>query len=305
MPATRRELLFASAAACGTIIANPAFGAAETSFDFVHITDLHIQHELDADKGVHKALKAAMDLKSKPSFALIGGDLVMDASLVPRDTADRLFGMWSESAEGLKIPLHYSIGNHDLFGLKMATKATANIDQFKALWKQRLGLAQTYSHFDHQGWRFVTLDSAGVTPDLTWEGELHEDQIRWLDDLLRATPRTMPLVFLTHYPIFTACSLYINGVDEKPGSSLVVKNCRQFREMIQKHNVKAVLQGHTHIVEEVEYLGVRYITGGAVCGEWWKGPRLGLIPEGFMSYSVRGENLASRYVTYGWKAKVG
>ena len=84
---------------------------------------------------------------------------------------------------------------------------------------------------------------------------------------------------------------------------MVVKNGKTFKEMIQNHNVKAVFQGHTHVVEEVTYLGTRYITGGAVCGDWWKGKRLGVHPEGFVVASVRGENLTWKYVPYGWKAE--
>jgi len=45
---------------------------------------------------------------------------------------------------------------------------------------------------------------------------------------------------------------------------------------------------------------VRYITGGAICGDWWKGKRLGVHPEGFSVVSVSGDDLTWRYVPYGW-----
>jgi hypothetical protein len=84
---------------------------------------------------------------------------------------------------------------------------------------------------------------------------------------------------------------------------MVVGNGRTFKEMIERHNVKAVLQGHTHVVEECIYRGVHYITGGAICGDWWKGPRLGVHPEGFVVATVAGDDLTWRYVPYGWKAR--
>jgi hypothetical protein len=51
-------------------------------------------------------------------------------------------------------------------------------------------------------------------------------------------------------------------------------------------NPKMVLQGHTDIRESVIYNGCQFITSGAVCGRWWKGPREG-HPRGFGVLTVR------------------
>ena len=277
---------------------------AHGSFAFVHITDTHIQAELGAREGVEKAFAAISSLPEKPAFGLVGGDLVMDAALVSRERADTVYGMWRETAERLKLPLHYSIGNHDLYGLKEADAAKASDPEYgKGMWKKRIGIERSYDTFDHQGWRFVTLDSVGITPDASWEGVLDIAQISWLDDLLRKTPTTMPMVFLTHFPIFTAIGQYTVGTTSSMTSGNVVKNGKVFFEMTQKHNVKAVFQGHTHVVEEINYLGTHYITGGAICGDWWKGKRLGVHPEGFVVAKVNGDNLTWRYVAYGWQAR--
>ena len=303
MSLNRRELLVAAAgtAALGALTAAEASAA---SFHFVHITDVHIQPELEAPAGVHKAFQAIKSLPHQPAFGLIGGDLVMDASRVSRDRADSVYALWQEQAHALGMPLHYSMGNHDLYGLgsEAAGKPSTDSPEYgKGLWKKRLGLSSTYSTFDHQGWRFVSLDSAGITPDYNWDGVIDKEQMVWLDNLLRKTPKSMPMVFLTHYPIFTAFVQYWDGPDQ--GSvGLVVKNGKAFREMIQNHNVKAVFQGHSHIVEEIDYLGVKYITGGAICGDWWKGKRMGVHPEGFVTAQVKGDELSWKYVPYGWKA---
>ena len=308
MTLTRRQVI---AAGVGTIagaalLPETLFAAPKPSFSFVHITDAHIQPELGATEGVHKAFAAIRVLRERPAFGLVGGDLVMDAALVPHDRADRVYDLWRKEAEELKLPLHYSIGNHDLFGLNVDGKpATTDPDYGKALWKKRLSLERSYNTFDHHGWRFVTLDSVGITPGYSWEGNLDAGQIQWLDDLLRSTPKTMPMVFLTHFPIFTIVTQYSESTTAPMTSGTIVKNGRTFKEMIEKHNVKAVFQGHTHVVEEVSYLGVRYITGGAVCGNWWKGPRFGVHPEGFAVVTVSGEKLNWRYVPYGWKAQGG
>lgn len=304
-PLSRRELIVGGAALAGSVLLPEAvYAAPKPSFHFVHITDVHIQPELGATEGVKKAFAAIRALPQKPAFALIGGDLVMDAALVSHSRADRVYDLWQQQAADLHLPLHYSIGNHDVYGLKVEGKpATDSPDFGKALWKKRLGLDRSYSTFDHHGWRFVCLDSMGITPEYGWEGNLDTAQITWLDDLLRSTPKTMPMVFLTHFPIFTAVTMYTESTTAATPAGNIVKNGRTFKEMIQNHNVKAVFQGHTHIVEEIDYLGVRYITGGAICGEWWKGKRLGVHPEGFSVVTVSGDNLTWDYVPYGWTAR--
>ncbi len=303
---SRRELITGGALAAGAAllpISESANASAPASFSFVHLTDMHIQPELGATVGVHKAFDAIRALKDKPAFGLVGGDLVMDASMVPRPRADLVYDLWRKEAEHLNLPLHYSVGNHDIYGLNVDGKpATTDPDYGKGLWKKRTGVDRTYSTFDHAGWRFIILDSAGITPDYRWEGNLDAEQLTWLDNLLRNTPTKMPIAVLTHYPICTAITQYIVGTTAAPTPGDIVKNGKVFREMIQKHNVKAVFQGHTHIVEEINYLGVRYITGGAICGNWWKGPRLGVHPEGFVVVHVSGNDFTWNYVPYGWRA---
>ena len=72
---TRRELLLGGLTLGAGAIAGemPTFAAPVTAdFTFVHITDMHIQPELGAEKGVHKAFAAVKALPRKPAFALVG-----------------------------------------------------------------------------------------------------------------------------------------------------------------------------------------------------------------------------------------
>jgi hypothetical protein len=72
-------------------------------------------------------------------------------------------------------------------------------------------------------------------------------------------------------------------------------------KLFEGHNVLAVLQGHTHVNERVDWHGVPYITSGAVCGNWWHGTRLG-TPEGFTVVTVADGKLSTRYETTGFKS---
>jgi hypothetical protein len=71
--------------------------------------------------------------------------------------------------------------------------------------------------------------------------------------------------------------------------------------LFQSHNILAVLQGHLHINELVNYKNCRYACCGAVCGNWWHGPRLD-FPEGFTVVSLREGKISWRYETYGFKS---
>ena len=305
---TRRSLMtMGTAGAIGlTLAEDRAEAFQKPSFSFVHITDTHIQPELGATQGVEKAFKAIRTLKEKIEFGLVGGDLVMDAAFVSRQRADDVFDLWSRASENMEFPLHYSVGNHDVFNLNVTGKPDSqSADYGKGLWKKRLKLESSYGAFDHQGWRFVQLDSVGITPAGSYEGFIDDEQIKWLTTLLATTPKSMPMVFLTHFPIFTAFMFYTTGTTAALPPSLVVKNGKTFFDLIQGHNVKAVFQGHTHVLEEIDYLGVKYVTGGAICGDWWKGYRLGVHPEGFIIATVKGDELTWRYHDYGWTAVKG
>ena len=45
-----------------------------------------------------------------------------------------------------------------------------------------------------------------------------------------------------------------------------------------------------------------FITGGSVCGQWWRGPWQG-TPEGFGVMTLRSERVDWDYHTYGWQAR--
>ena len=305
-PLSRRAVLRGGfvLAAGAALLPDDAQAAKPASFSFVHVTDTHIQPELGAKRGVHKALGAIKALKQKPSFMLMGGDIVMDAAKVERKRADLVYDLWQEEAAQMNMPVHYSIGNHDLFAIADAPKSdNTNPDVGKGMWKRRLKQEATYHTFDYQGWRFIVLDSVGVTPDGSWEGTLDQAQLIWVDNVLRKTGPKMPVVVLTHFPIMTLFGQYTGGTTEALSPGLIVKNGKAFKEIIQPFNVKAVFQGHTHVVEDCAYLNTHYITGGAVCGDWWKGKRLGVHPEGFCQATVSGEDLTWKYIPYGWDAQ--
>ena len=287
---TRRALITAFGA--GSSIANAA--ASKARFDFVHFTDTHLQPELGAVEGTRQCFEHINRLK--PAFSIAGGDLVMDADLKPKARARELYRLYMEVHKRLAMPVHAVIGNHDVVGMQASSGSTVEDPDFGKGWfEERFG--RRYRSFDHQGWHFVLLDSVMVA-NRGFTGGIDLEQLEWLKrDLAALAPRA-PIIAVTHIPLVSA-ALQIVPDPWKTADTYLIGNSVEVLEAFQPYNLKAVLQGHTHIRETVVHLGVQFLTSGAVCANWWKGPRLG-HPEGFAVLRVRGESVEWTYQTYGW-----
>jgi len=267
------------------------------SFDFVFFTDTHIQPELAAAKGCDMCFRKIASLK--PEFAIHGGDHVFDALAVDASRAKRLYNLYKQTEGLLQMPLYQTIGNHDAFGLLTKSGASPGDPGYgKKLYEERMG--KTYYSFAHKGYLFVVLDSIQPTDDRRWEARVDEPQLEWLSEELRKAGPATPVVVVVHVPLVSAFSSYA----EKPSGpskypTVTVGNASDVMLLFEGHNVITVLQGHLHINELVSYKNTQYITNGAVCGNWWHGPRLG-VPEGFTVVSLRNGTLTTRYETYGF-----
>jgi 3',5'-cyclic AMP phosphodiesterase CpdA len=301
---SRRSVL----AAAGSVAILPAFGAGESasrrgSFRLVHATDLHIQPELGAADGVSLCVKKILELSPRPDFVITGGDHVMDVLEAPQARADLQFALLAERLKPLEMPIYHCVGNHDVFGWSPHSPVTANDPEYgKALFQEKIREGKTYYSFDHKNWHFIVLDSIGIQNG-AWMGAVDDDQLQWLKDDLSNLPPTTPVVVQIHMPILTAIVQETESATGAANIQTVTSNGKQVYDLLKTRNVKLVLQGHTHIVESIDYLGVRFYTGGAVCGDWWKGWRLGVHPEGFNVLDFNGEDVKIQYVPYGWKAR--
>lgn len=276
-----------------------ALAAPSDSFRFVHFTDTHIQPEMKAADGCRMCFGAIS--AERPDFALCGGDLVFDSNETPRPRAVELFDLYGETVKRLEMPVHSAPGNHDVVGLSAKSGIAATDPMYgKKTFEDRIG--RRYSSFDHKGWHFILLDSIGTPPGGGYIGRIDDEQMTWLRADLEKTGTKKPIVMMTHIPVLSSV-LQIVPDQWKVPSTYLVTNSTQLLALLAAYNVKAVLQGHTHIRETVIYNGCQYITSGAVCGNWWKGARLG-HPEGFGVLTVRGQEIAWEYRTYGFQAQV-
>jgi 3',5'-cyclic-AMP phosphodiesterase len=307
MSLNRREFLGATAGAAATLalggqstLAVLNVASAPESFDFVFFTDTHIQPELNAPQGCAMCFQKIAGIKCE--FAIMGGDHVFDATAVDGRRAKEVFDLYQKTEQSLQMKLHQAIGNHDLRGISTASGLSPNDPQYgKKMYEDRVG-SKTYYSFDHKGYHFIVLDSVQPTSDRMWEARIDEPQLAWLaDDLKKIGPRA-PVIGVTHVPLVTAFASYAAEVQAaEKYNTLTVANSAQVLDMLGNYNVISVLQGHTHVNEFVNYKNVDFITSGAVCGNWWRGVRMG-TPEGFTVVSLRDGKISTRYETYGFKS---
>lgn len=282
------------------------------SFKFVHLTDIHIEPELEAAKGFARCLDAAQSAKSAPDFIVTGGDLVFDALEVSPQRAKELFNLYKKVvADHTSLPVHPTIGNHDVFGWARKNGVTpATLEYGKAMVKDLLGLKETYYEFDHKGWRFFVLDN--IQPDESgqiYRGALDRTQVDWLAERLKRTDAKTPIAICEHIPLMSVIPFAFPGTyhDGKweMSNSLICGDTVERLKLYRDYNVRLCLSGHIHQLDRIEYRGITFICDGAVCGNWWKGPRDG-VKEGFGHLELWPDGRVEHvYRDYGWHAVAG
>ena len=271
------------------------------NFRMAFLTDIHVQPELKADLGLKQAISKVNQLK--PDFVITGGDLIMDALGQSEDRSIQLYDMYIDISKDFQMPVYNTIGNHEVFGLYTKSGIDPQHAKYgKQMYKERLGEGKTYYSFDKFGWHFIIIDGIGYTDDRHYKGEVDDAQLNWLkEDLAKVDPET-PIMMSTHIPFVSVMAQISKGGTAKLSDGLVITNSREVLDLFEGHKLKLVLQGHLHIVEEIVFKDTHFITGGAVCGAWWKGDNAG-FPEGFVMVDVnKDETFTWTYETFGWQA---
>lgn len=267
-------------------------------FSFVFMTDIHITEKLNAEQGLLKAIDRIN--KMAPDFVLTGGDNIMDALAQPYDSSIALYNLYKKTVANLQMPIYHSMGNHEIFGLYETSGVAPNHKYYgKKLYENEL--AKPYYSFDYKNWHFIILDGIAFTEDRHYFGKIDDTQIEWLkNDLEKAGNK--PVAISTHIPLLSVGSQIMKGPTVGMEESTIITNAKEIIEILEQHNVKLVLQGHLHFLEDINYNGIHYITGGAISSNWWKGPRYGM-EEGFLKIDVAGEEFDWEYVDFGWEVE--
>lgn len=273
-----------------------------------HMTDMHVQPERGAQQGFEKALEAVQ--RKSPDMIMIGGDMVMDVLGADMARAKTQFDIFTSVVKAnTSIPVHYALGNHDVWGWNNISTYEKDTYFGKQYAQERIELAKPYYSFIQAGWKFIVLDSTHRKPAGNgYTARLDEQQFEWLTSELKSTPKTMPVLVLSHIPLFCACA-FLDGDNEKsgewqvPGAWMHV-DFRRIKDLFLKHpNVKVSISGHIHLVDKVEYLGVSYFCNGAVSGGWWGGKYQEFSNGYGLVELFEDGSFTNEYIEYDWTPK--
>jgi predicted phosphodiesterase len=261
------------------------------SFTFAFFTDVHIEPEMDAPQGT----QLAMDVinASDAEFAICGGDHVFDALGADKARILEQYALYVQTEKQLRMPVRHVLGNHDVAGLK-TSMSSHDVLYGKALFEQTFN-TPTYYSFVHKGVNFIVLDSIQIK-GRDWHPEIDANQIAWLERDLEYNA-AVPSIVISHVPLATSIGSYAAGSNSSVYDP--VSNADEVIPILEKYCVIALLQGHTHIVENVRHHGIEFLTGGAVCGNWWRGAQFG-DREGVMFVTVDNGSITTSYAPTGF-----
>ncbi len=273
---------------------------------FAHLTDVHLEPELNAPAGLASCLHHLQNQEDQPSFIMSGGDSVFDALKQPKDRVEVQWKLWQDIfRRDNSLPIEYCIGNHDCWGFGQKEDPLYG----KNYAMEKMHLSMPYRSFDKAGWHFVVLDSIQPKQDASWYTcKLDDAQFDWLQKDLAATPSSTTVIIVSHAPIISAAAVVVdNKMKGEPDgyvlglNSMHTDSARIIEVFDQYPNIKLCVSGHIHLFEQIKYNGITYISNGAVSGNWWKGKRY-QTDNGYAMINLYNDgSFDNEYIPYGWK----
>jgi 3',5'-cyclic AMP phosphodiesterase CpdA len=249
----------------------------------LHISDMHVQAALNADKGFAAALVHAAKHVPDIDWVLNTGDCVYQGMNVDHATTARNWALWRDVMKAhCPWPAEHVVGNHDIYGWGLRGDGVKpdGPDYGKKWALRELGLTAASRVFDRAGWRFVVLDTVQQRDD-SFACRASDEDFAWFVDALKSVPAGVPVCVVTHAPILSvAAGLYMGGPEKPDGLYtpffLQCTDAVRLSDAIaDSGKVKLCLTGHTHMVDQVNYKGTTYISHGAISGNKWLGKTRG------------------------------
>ena len=169
--------------------------------------------------------------------------------------------------EKLKYPWYFVFGNHDPCVGGYLTKQLY-IDILRNHNKNFTTTKPYYSFVPQKGYKVIGLDSI-IDTRITSNGQIDEEQLKWLDEELSKSKKDIVLIFL-HVPI----------IEPFPSEGHKLLNAGEVQATIEKYkNPIAVFQGHYHANKITQHENVLYVSS----------PALVSYPNAFRIISIKNE----------------
>jgi outer membrane protein assembly factor BamB len=192
-------------------------------FRFAFISDTHIGSPNGSSEADLRRTVRDINGMDDVAFVVLTGDITELGTKNEITLAEQIL-------DSLDIPFHIIPGNHDTG------------------WSESGGEDFTtffgYDKFaiDFNGIRFLGCPSGPYVR--MSDGHVPRSSILWMDSVLQATPREMPVIFLNHYPI-----------------NKDLDNWYEITDRLRKHNTIAILCGHGHRNNAMNFDGIPAVMG--------------------------------------------
>jgi len=262
----RTRLLFVLALVIATGFSLAAEPVRVALFTDAHVHDVDSPVEGKVMTNYAERLAAFVDAANAwpADVAIELGDLVNGAFVMGPGYGDptripSILELGLASLEGLEAPMHFVLGNHDLYDLSKAEFLAA------------VGQEEAYYSFDLGGFHFVILDAEFNDPDesdydhvfMRVKCRIPVAELEWLRNDLAQTE--LPTIVCIHQPIDAE-------FDPNAGGPPVVNNEEVRQILNDSGGVIAVFQGHDHSNVYNEIDGIHYITFAAMVDHTVQGP---------------------------------
>jgi 3',5'-cyclic AMP phosphodiesterase CpdA len=176
-----------------------------------------------------------------------------------------LYDLYENTCNELEMPVYSVLGNNDIVPVCEESPAgKSHVLDGKDMFRDRLGDGSTYRSFDHKDWHFVLLDSIERNEDGSYRGYIDEGQMNWLSDDLEKLEKGRPVCVALHIPLATiSAQTHIDSMKALL-PHFIVNNGTEIIRLLSNFNVRLVLQGHHHIVEELKFMNTTYLSGGSI-----------------------------------------
>jgi outer membrane protein assembly factor BamB/predicted phosphodiesterase len=185
-------------------------------FKYAFVSDTHI----GASTGEEDLRRTVADinLQNDLDFVVITGDITEMGTNEELKLAKSIFAL-------LKIPYYIMPGNHDT-----GWSESGGVSFIKEFGYDKFV-------FDHKGYRFIACASGPYVR--MSDGHIPRDATVWLDEILKKTPKDMPIIFLNHYPI-----------------DVSLDNWYEVTDRLKTRNIQYIINGHGHNNNAMNFEGI-------------------------------------------------
>lgn len=220
-----------------------------SSLKFVQISDAH--YYTGSENTTYKMIGRSPELLDDAieqineipnlSFVMFTGDLI-------DKPFEKELSAFLPHTEKINVPWYFAFGNHDTMVGGYLTPAVymSLVNKYNTNYKFEKSY---YSFTPQKGYKAIVLDSI-IRDRLTSNGRIGEEQLKWLDNEIKNSPKDVILIFM-HIPVVEPFT--------SPNHRLL--DADKVEEILNKYkNPIAVFQGHYHAAKITQKGHIVYIS---------------------------------------------